>query len=128
MALTFGPTKSDAGLGKRPGESGVLRQEAVAGMNGVGAGLLGGGDDLGDVEIGLARRRRADTNGLVRHIDVQRVAVGVGIDRDGGDAEPPRGPHDAAGDFAPIGDEQLGEHAGPRPLTRLASRGSPQGE
>ena len=36
---------------------------------------------------------------------MQRVAVGIGIDGDRLDAEPARGPHDAAGDFAPIGDE-----------------------
>ena len=47
------------------GELGVLRQEAVARMDGVGAGDLGGGDDVGDLEVGLAgwaagrcRRRR----------------------------------------------------------------------
>ena len=74
-------------------------------MDSVGAGLLGRGDDLADVEIGLARPRRADAHRLVGHIDMQRVAVGVGIDRDGGDAEPPRRPDDAAGDFAAIGDE-----------------------
>ena len=47
--------ENDAGLCERAGEGGVLRKEAVAGMDGVGAGLLGGGDDLVDVEIGLAR-------------------------------------------------------------------------
>ena len=74
-------------------------------MDGVGAGLLGRGNDLGDVEIGLARGGRADAHRLIRHLDMQRVAVGVGIDRDRGDAEPPRRPHDAAGDFSTIGDE-----------------------
>ena len=92
MALTFGPTKTMPASCKRAGEGGVLRQEAVAGMDRLGAGLLGGGDDLVDVEIGLGGRRRADRNGLVRHIHMQRVAVGLGIDRDGLDAEPPRGP------------------------------------
>ena len=52
-------------LGRRPdegeavflddvGEFGVLRQKAIAGMDGFGAGDLAGGDDGGNVEIGLA--------------------------------------------------------------------------
>ena len=42
------------------GEVGVLGEEAVAGVHGVGAGLVGDRDDLGDVEVGLGRawRRR----------------------------------------------------------------------
>ena len=40
------------------GELGVLGQEAVAGMDGVGAGDLGRGDDVGDVQVALAARRR----------------------------------------------------------------------
>ena len=58
-------------------------------MDCVGAGLLGGGDDLADIEIGLARGCAGPMrHGLIRHIDMQRVAVGVGIDRHGRDAKP----------------------------------------
>ena len=70
---------------------------------------------LSIIEIGLRGLRRADRYGLIGHLDMQRVAVGLGIDRHGLDAEPARGPDDAAGDFAPIGDEKLGEHAAPAP-------------
>ena len=100
-----GPDKHDAGLFERAGEGGILGQEAIARMDRLGAGRLGGGDDLADVEIGLGGLRRADRNGLVGHIDMHRVAVGLGIDRDGLDAEPARRPDDAAGDLAPISDE-----------------------
>ena len=48
---------------------------------------------------------------LVGHLDMQRVAVGVGVDRDGLDAHAPRGLDDAAGDLAAIGDQDLVEHA-----------------
>ena len=47
------------------GEVGVLGEEAVAGVHGVGAGLLRGGDDLLDVEVGVGRRRAAERVGLV---------------------------------------------------------------
>ena len=48
---------------------------------------------------------------LVGHLDVQRVGIGVGIDRDRRDAHLARGLDDAAGDFAAIGDQDLTEHA-----------------
>ena len=44
------------------GEAGVLRQEAVAGMDRVGAGDGRGREDRRDVEIAVARRRRADAD------------------------------------------------------------------
>ena len=112
-----GPDKHDAGLAERPGEGGVFREEAVARMDRLRAGRLGGGDDLADIEIGLGGLRRADRHGLVGHIDVQRVAVGLGIDRHGLDAEPLGRRDDAAGDLAPIGDEKLFEHWVPAPYS-----------
>ena len=42
--------------------------------------------------------------------DVARVAIGVGIDGDRADAQPPRGRDDPAGDLAAVGDQDLGEH------------------
>ena len=42
---------------------------------------------------------------------MQRVAVGLGIDRDRLDAHPPRGLDDPAGDLAAIGDQNALEHA-----------------
>ena len=47
---------------------------------------------------------------LVRHLDMQRVRVGVGIDGDGRDAHLAGGLDDAAGDLAAIGDQDLLEH------------------
>src|SRR4030067_844280 len=66
----FGPHQRGGG-GRRPDEDepgvhhalrelGVLGQEAVAWVDGVGAALLGGVDQLLHVEGALARRRRAD--------------------------------------------------------------------
>ena len=49
-------------------------------------------------------------NRLVRHRDMQRVAIRLGIDRDRRDPHPPRGPDDPTGDLAPIGDEDLCKH------------------
>ena len=104
------PDEHDAGIGHRLREFGILRQEAVARMDGLGAGAVHGIDDGVDVEIAVLGRRRPDPHGLVGHGDVERAGIGIGVDRDGADAEPPRRAHDAAGDLAPIGDEELGEH------------------
>ena len=49
---------------------------------------------------------------------MQGVAVGVGIDRHGGDAHPAGGLDDAAGDFAAIGDQNFLKQR--RPRSRLA--------
>jgi propionyl-CoA carboxylase alpha chain len=43
--------KASAGGGERLGKFGVFRQKAIAGMHGLGAGLLAGSDDLVDLEV-----------------------------------------------------------------------------
>ena len=92
------------------GEAGVLGEEAVAGMDGVRAGDLAGGDQRRDVEIAVAGGRRADADALVGEAHMHGVGVGGGMDRDGGDAEFLGGAQDAQGDLAPVGDEDLVEH------------------
>ncbi len=78
-----------------------------------------------DVEVGLRGRRRPDAHRLVGHRDVQRVAVGLGIDRHRGDPHAPRRLDDPAGDLAPVGDEDLPEQRfDPRTLlTIIVPRG-----
>jgi hypothetical protein len=57
--------KDDTGIGAGLGKAGVLRQEAVAGMDAAGLRGLGGGDQLVDDEIALGGRRWADGVSLV---------------------------------------------------------------
>ena len=87
-------------------ELGIFRQEAVAGMDGLGAGLARGFDHAFDVEIAVARPRRPEQHGLVGHGDMHGVAVGLRIDRDGAQAHGAGGADDAAGDLAAVGDQQ----------------------
>src|SRR4029077_19417570 len=61
-------------------------------------------------------------DGLVGHRDVARQAVGVRIDGDGLDAEPPRRLDDPAGDLATVGDQDLGEHQGAHLGLRLSRK------
>ena len=62
------------------GEVRVLRQEAVAGMDGVGAARDGGRDDGLLVEVGFCGVRRPDLDDFVRHPRGQHLPVG-GADR-----------------------------------------------
>ncbi len=57
-------------------EAGVLRQEAVSGVDGVGPRYLAGGDDARDVEVAFCRRRRADADALIGQTHVHGVGVG----------------------------------------------------
>ncbi len=87
-----------------------LRQEAVARVHRLGAGLLAGFDDLVDEQIGLGGGRRTDVDGLIGHFHVQRLLIGIRIDGDGLDAHLARSLDDAAGDLATVGDQNFFEH------------------
>ena len=89
------------------GELGVFAEEAVAGMDRVGMADLGGRDDVGDVEIGFAGRRRADADRLVGEAHVHRLGVGGRMDRDRLDPHFVAGAVDAERDLAAIGDQDL---------------------
>ena len=88
------------------GEARVLGQESVAGVNGLGARASRGVDHLVDVEVRLGGRAAADRDVVVAGGDVRRIAVGIGADRDGRDAEAAGRARDAHGDFAAVRDEQ----------------------
>ncbi len=91
-------------------------------MHRLGAGLADRVHDLVDHDIGLVRGRRADVHRLVRHPHMQGIAVGIGIDGDGLDAHLPGGLDDAAGDLAPVRDQDFLEHLCPSGwLSRLAA-------
>ena len=67
-------------------EGGVFGEETVAGVDGLGAGRFRGGEDFVGVEVALRGGGGTDVDGLVGLGDVEAVAVGVGVDGDGGDA------------------------------------------
>ena len=100
----------EARVGHRLGELGVLGQESVAGVDGLGAGRLGCRQDLGLVEVALGRRRATERNGLVGHANVQRFVVDVRVDGDALDAHLAGGTDDAQGDLAPVRDQNSAEH------------------
>ena len=121
--------EGDSRLGQRLGEGRALGEEAIAGMYGLRAGLGNRGQEGLDIQIALGGGGGADDNRLVRHAHVQRAVVGLRIDRDGADAQAPRGANHPAGDLSAIGDQDLGKHrrlSCPRGgCSRASSTGSP---
>ncbi len=105
--LRGGPYPCDASVQAGLGEVRVLGQEAVAGMQGVGAGLPDDLDDALAVEVALAGRRRADEVGLIGVAHMEGVAVRLRIDGHGGDTHLAAGPYDAERDLAAVRYEEL---------------------
>ena len=95
-------------------EIGIFRQEAVTGMDRLRTGRLRRGDDLFPHQIAFARRRWPDMHRLVRLPHMQRLGIGVRIDRNRAQAHRPRGADDAARNLAAIGDEEGFDHADAR--------------
>ena len=108
--------EDDAGLLAGARERGVLGEEAVAGVDRLGAGLLRDLEDLLDHQVALVAAARAEQVRLVGAPRVRRVAVGLGVDGDRSDPHLLERPHHADRYLAAVGDEDLGEH-GPREIT-----------
>ena len=112
--------------GQDVGELGVLRQEAVARMHGVGAGDLAGRDDRRNVEIAFAGGRRADADAFIGQPHMHRIGIRRRMHGHRLDAHLAAGAMDAQRDFAAICNEDLLEHrAGPAPAYSITRSGSP---
>ena len=109
MACGPGPDPDEAGVDDGLGEGGVLGEEAVAGVHGVGAGAARDVEQLGLVEVAVPGGGAAEGVGLVGDLDVQGITVGVGIDGDRGDRAVGARPGDADRDLPTIGDEDLAD-------------------
>ena len=124
--LGLGADEGDVVRGQDLGKARVLGQEAVAGMDRVGAGDLAGRNQGRDVEIAVAGGRRPDAHALVGEPHMHGVGVGGRVDGDGRDAELLRGAQDAQRDLAPVRDEDLVEHLIGAPADHSITRsGSP---
>ena len=100
----------DAVFGAELGEVGIFREESVARVDGLGAGLFRGGDERRHVEIAVVRGGGAYGDGLVGEPHMKRVTVGGRVDGDGLDAHFEARADDAYRDLASIGDENFVKH------------------
>ena len=105
------PDEGDAGVGAGLGQGRVLREEAVAGVDRVGAGPQRHRDDRVGVEVGPHRVAvLADLVGLVGLEPVLGPAVLVGEDGDRARADLIGRAERPDRDLAPVGHQHLGEH------------------
>src|SRR5438874_1938164 len=105
--------EDEAGLGDGLSEVRVLRQEAIAGVDGRRPRASSDLDDASGVEVALARCRRSDRVRGVRGAHMKRIAIDIAIDGDRANAEVVAGADDAKRDLAAIGDEDGGERRSP---------------
>src|SRR5438046_9946565 len=65
----------------------ILREEPITGMNRIDIANLGCAHDAIDFQITLGARRRADADGFIRKLNVQRIDVRFRINRQSANAE-----------------------------------------
>jgi len=80
-------------------------------MDCVRAGDLGSGDDSRDLQVRIARRRRANAHVVIGEPNMQRLAIGVRVDGHGFDLELTTGADDAQRDLPAVRDQDFLEHA-----------------
>ena len=92
-------------FGDNLGEAGVLGEKSVARVDASRARLARHLDQPVDDEIALGGRRRTDRIGFVALPNMERVGIGLGIDRDGAKPKPRCCARDPAGDLTAVGDQ-----------------------
>ena len=102
--------QNDSRVRTRLRKAGIFGKESVAGMDGFGPAAFCRVQDPLHRQVTLGRRRRPDEIRLVRQPDMQRGAVGFGVDRHGRDPQLPAGSYDADRDFSAVGNEHLAKH------------------
>jgi hypothetical protein len=88
----------------------AFRQEAIAGVDGVGTGDLGRAQHGWHAQVAVGASGRPDADVFVREAHVQRVLVRLGVHRDGLDAELAARADHPQRDLSPISDQNLLEH------------------
>src|SRR5262245_48360785 len=105
----WGADETEPGVLASLGESPVLREKAVARMDGFYAGLSRGAENALDVEVAFSGGRSAYRHRLVGVGHERPIAIGLGVRGHRSDSERATGTDDAAGDLAPVGDEDARE-------------------
>ncbi len=117
------PDPGEAGVDHGTRERGVLRQEPVPGVDGVGAGRLGGVQQQVGAQVRVAGRVAGKPHRDVT--DVRRTGVRVGVDAHRRDAQRMARTGDPAGDLAAVGHQKSVDH-GALTSGRRRSHGRPQ--
>src|SRR6267142_1491150 len=88
----------------------ILRKEAVSRMDGIHICNFRGADDLRNIQITFAAAGGPDAHGFISKSYVERIPVGLGIDRNRTDSQFLASANHAQGDFPAIGYQNLVKH------------------
>jgi hypothetical protein len=84
------------------GKGGVFGQETKAGVNRLGPGSNGGGQDVFHIEVGVLRAGPPHTHRFISKLNVKAVAVSGRINRHRFDSLFPQGTDNADRNFPPV--------------------------
>ena len=104
------PHPDQASIDNRLRKFRIFREEAIAGMDCLCASRLGSGDDLLAHQIAFPRRRRPDMHRRIGFLHMQRLRIGIRIDRYCADSHFSRRADNPESNLAPIGDEERLDH------------------
>ena len=104
------PDEHEAGSLDALGKIGVLGQETVTRMDGLGVGHFSSRNDGRHIQVALRRRCRADTDGLISQLDVLGLAVGFGVNHHRLDTQFAAGALNPERDLAPVRNQDFFEH------------------
>ena len=107
----MGPHKTNARGFHCLGEEGILGKKSVAGMDGVRARFLSRCNDVVHNQIAFVARCRTHTNRFIRCAHKRGMGVGFAVNSNGGKAHFTGCAQHAQGNFASVGDQQLGDGA-----------------
>ncbi len=99
--------KDDARSATRPDKVGVLAEEPISRVNGLGAATLGHIEDALGHQIALRACRATDTIGFVGHADMKGFPVRFGVHRDAANAHLAQGSHHPDSDLSTVGHQDL---------------------
>lgn len=99
------PDEGDASLSDGTSKVGILREESVPGVDGVGPRFFDRIQNRLGVEVALSRGLAAQSEGVVGKSDMKRITVELGVDRNGLDSEFLARSNHSNGNLASIGDE-----------------------
>src|SRR5207245_10243683 len=88
----------------------VLGRQPVAGMECINIVDFRRADGRGNIEVTLCELRRADTNSLISKAHVQRIAVGLAVNRNRADAQLLASANYPQSDFTAVSNQDLLEH------------------
>src|ERR1700736_4697912 len=91
-------------------ESEIFAEKSVAWVNRLCIAVLRYRQNLFGLEITLRRRRGPDPKRFIRHREMHRMRISIGIDRHGFDSKFAQGANHATRDFASVSDQDFCDH------------------